>query len=87
MLFLKISFAILERLQTEMSHVSYCDEETLMAAEKKEDLEADIEMHSSTLETAVSRSTKADPESPKQSHPDKICDQITDAVIGAWVAM
>ena len=33
---------LITRLQTEMSHVSNCDEETSMAAEKKEDLEADI---------------------------------------------
>ena len=74
---------LINRLQTEMSHVSYCDEETSMAAEKKEDLEADIEKHSSTLETAVSRSIKADPESTNEGHPDKICDQITDVVIDA----
>ena len=40
---------LINRLQTEMSHVSYCDEETSMAAEKKEDLEADIAKHSSHL--------------------------------------
>ena len=74
---------LINRLETEMSHISYCNEETSMAAEKKEDLEADIEKHSSTLETAGSRSTKADPESPNETHPDKICDQITDEVIGA----
>ena len=74
---------LINRLQTEISHVSYCDEETSMAAEKKEDLEADIAKHSSTLETAVSRFTKADPESTNEGHPDKICDQITDVVIDA----
>ena len=74
---------LINRLQTEMSHVSYCDEETSTAAEKKEDLEADIAKHSSTLETAVSRFTKADPESTNEGNPDKICDQITDVVIDA----
>ena len=74
---------LINRLETEMSHVSYCDEETSMAAEKKEDLEADIAKHSSTFETAVSRSTKADPESTNEGHPDKICDQIPDVVIDA----
>ena len=54
-----------------------------MAAEKKEHLEADIAKHSSTLETAVSRFTKADRESTNEGHPDKICDQITDVVIDA----
>ena len=73
---------LINRLQTEMSHVPNCDEETSMAAEK-EDLEADIARHLSTLETAVSRFTKADPESTNEGHPDKICDQITDEVIDA----
>ena len=74
---------LINRLQTEISHVSYCDEETSIAAEKEEDLEADIAKHSSTLETAAFRSTKADPESTKEGHPDKICDQIPDVVIDA----
>ena len=73
---------LINSLQTEMSHVSCFDGETSMAAEK-EDLEADIAKQSSTLETAVSRSTKADPESTNEGHPDKICDQITDVMIDA----
>ena len=73
---------LINRLQTEMSHMSHCDEETSLAAEK-EDLEADIAKHLSTLETAVSRSTKADPESTNEGHPDKIFDQIPDVVIDA----
>ena len=40
-----------------------------------------ISKPTSTLETAVSRSTKADPESTNEGHPDKICDQIPDVVI------
>ena len=44
---------LINRLQTEMNHMSYCDEETSMATEK-EDLDADTAKHSSTL---VSRST------------------------------
>ena len=74
---------LINRLQTEMSHVSYCDEETSTAAEKKEDLEADTAKHSSTHETAVSRFTKADPEFTNEDHLDRICDQITDVVIDA----
>ena len=66
---------LIDRLQTEMSHVSYCDEETSMAAEK-EDLEDDTAKHSSLLETAVPNST----ESVNEGHPDKICDQFSDAV-------
>ena len=38
---------------------------------------------SSTHETAVSRSTKADPESANEGHFDKICDQISDVVTDA----
>ena len=70
---------LINKLQTEMSHVSYCDEETSMAAEKKEDLEDDTAKHSSTLETAVPSST----ESVNEGHPDKICDQFSDVVLDA----
>ena len=49
---------LINRLQTEMSHMSYYDEETSMASEK-EDLDADTAKHSSTL---VSRSTTLDGE-------------------------
>ena len=49
---------LINRLQTEMSHMSHCDEETSMAAEK-EDLDADTAKHSSTL---VSRSITLDGE-------------------------
>ena len=42
---------LIDRLETEMSHVSYCNEETSMTAEKKEDLEADV-MSSSTMFTS-----------------------------------
>ena len=41
----------INRLETEMSHVSHCDEETSMATEKKEDLEADV-MSNSTMFTS-----------------------------------
>ena len=64
--------------QTEMSHVSHCDEETSMAAEK-EDLEDDTAKHSSTLEIAVPSSI----ESVNEGHPDKICDQFSDVVLDA----
>lgn len=56
---------LINRLQaeapSEMSQVSYCDEETSMA-EREEDLEADIAKHSSELETALPRSTFLDGE-------------------------
>ena len=74
---------LINRLQTEISHVSCCDEETSMAAEKKEDLDADTAKHPFKLETAVSRSTEADPESANEGHPDNICDQISDVVLDA----
>ena len=62
-LFVKVKGLItrlINRLQTEVSHVSYCDEETSMAAEK-EDLDADIAKHSSTIETAVTKSAIRSP--------------------------
>ena len=49
----------------------------------KRRIDADIAKHSSTIETAVSRFTKADPESTNEGHPDKFCDQIIDVVIDA----
>ena len=55
------------------------DERTSKATEKKENLDADTGKRSSTHETAVSRSTKADPESANEGHPDKICNQISDS--------
>ena len=70
---------LIDRSQTEVSHVSHCDEETSMAAEKKEDLEDDTAKHSSTLETAVPSST----DSVNGGHPDKICDQFSDVVLDA----
>ena len=72
---------LIDRLQTEMSHVSYCDEGTSMAAEK-EDLEDDTAKHSSPLETAVPNST----EFANEGHLDKICDQLCDAVPDACLA-
>ena len=49
---------LINRLQaeapSEMSHASYRNEETSMATEKEDDLEAHIAEHSSELETAVS---------------------------------
>ena len=80
-LFVKVKGLItrlIDRLQIEMSHVSYCDEETSMAAEK-EDLEDDTAKHSSPLETAVPNST----ESVNEGHPGKFCDQFSDAVLNA----
>ena len=59
------------------------DERTSKTTEKKENLDSDSVKHSSTLETAVSRSTEADPESANEGHPDKICDQISDVVLDA----
>ena len=50
---------------------------------QKQALEDDTVKHSSTLETAVSRSTKADPELVNEGHIDKICDQFSDVVLDA----
>ena len=50
---------------------------------QKEAPEDGTAKHSSTLETAVSRSTKADPESVNEGLPDKICDQFSDVVLDA----
>ena len=55
----------------------------LISQLQKEALEDDIAKHSSTLETPVSRSTEADPESVNEGHPDKICDQFSDVVLDA----
>ena len=55
----------------------------LISQLQKEALEDDNAKHSSTLETAVSRSTKADPESVNEGHTDKICDQFSDVVLDA----
>ena len=55
----------------------------LISQLQKKVLEDDTAKHSSTLETAVSRSTKADPEPVNKGHPDKICDQFSDVVLGA----
>ena len=44
---------LIDRLETEMSHVSYCNEETSMAAEKKENLEADVMVSSSAMFTST----------------------------------
>ena len=68
---------LINRLQTEMSHVSFCDEETSMAAEK-EDLDTDIAKHSSTL---VSRSTALDGEiSTLQSELSALSNRQTDTM-------
>ena len=42
---------LINRLETEMSHISYCNEETSMIVEKKENPEADV-MSSSTMFTS-----------------------------------
>ena len=55
----------------------------LISELQKEALEDDTAKLSSTFETAVSRSTKADPESVNAGHPDKICDQFSDVVLDA----
>ena len=51
----------------------------LISRLQKEALEDDTANHSSTLETAVPSST----ESVNEGHPDKICDQFSDVVLGA----
>ena len=55
----------------------------LISQLQREALDADTGKHSSTLETAVSRSIEADPESANEGHPDKICDHFSDVVLDA----
>ena len=46
----------------ETSHEAYCDEEMAKSTEKKADIEAQVEKHSSTLESAIARSNTLDGE-------------------------
>ena len=55
----------------------------LISRLQTEALEDDTAEHSSTLETAVPRST----ESVNEGHPDKICDQFSDVVLDACLTM
>ena len=73
---------LFEEISSEATQKACYDEETSKATDK-ENLDADTGKRSSTHETAVSRSTKADPESANEGHPDKICDQISDVILDA----
>ena len=50
----------MNRLQSEVSHESHCDDELTKASVKKEDLEHQVPAHSFKLETAVSKTNVAD---------------------------
>ena len=76
-------FAKAKGLITELIRRSQGETSSGTSKSMEEDLEADTGKHSFTLETAVSRSTKADLESANEGHPDQICDQISDVVLDA----
>ena len=53
---------LINKLQAEASHKSYCDEELSKTTAKKQDLESDVAKHFSRLESAVAKSNTLDGE-------------------------
>ena len=72
---------LINRLQAEapceVSYMSYRDEGTSNATEKKEDLEADIAKHSSKLEAVVSTSSVSDTEVAKLQAENSVVSGVT----------
>ena len=77
------SISAVRKFSAEIGDAPFVKVKGLISRLQEEALGGDTAKHSSTLERAVSRSTKADPESVNEGHPDKICDQFSDVVLDA----